>query len=706
MNKHLFNLMILLIVTFSDPAIGQEKLESESPFPNNTVYLQTDKGRYFHGEDIWFKGTVMDAKYLFPSTLDTILYVQLRAANNPTVLKQILLPIKSGFAEGNISIEKNIPFGVYYLCAFTQNSFDKRANIFRAYRTIIIGNASYQKSPPTNQSLQFIYEGGNLVEGMPNHVVFKHSLTSSSEDHFEGILLEDEKVITHIKSNKLGMGSFYLQPKPNKKYSVRDKNNNEVTPLPPIQKSGIVLRKIKQDSTEVSFLVSKSPDFKAKTIQATVHLRGVKVGEMQRAFTRDSLRITIPTKVLPQGILNLSLTDEAGLHLAERSVYINPSSKLNVQVEGLQEDYSAKELVQLKISVKDAQGQPVQALLSASVFDKALESPIDNGHIASFGYGENLLSTDNSAEALDLQLIARKKQKVADSFSPYLPNVIRGQIEMKKGTVDYLVPVQASNGKISTPVKIDREGRFSLDSEILDLGRVYLKLIGTEETIGHVKWKVPDPFTLIEEAMKKISFNSYTSTTQIPGLRGNISLNEVTIKGRGTAKAETFLAQLDSLSKYNFNNDYVGKCNWLNCGDCASGTKPVEGVRYARYRDGRIPRHGAFDSKDVIQEPYVYPKYTEEELIKKYNLFKMEGFPTTKEFYSPDYAVELKNVPDARTTLYWNPAFLTDENGEAILRFYTSDLSGAFVGKIEGITASGLLGHSNFVLEVQNELRD
>jgi hypothetical protein len=61
-------------------------------------------------------------------------------------------------------------------------------------------------------------------------------------------------------------------------------------------------------------------------------------------------------------------------------------------------------------------------------------------------------------------------------------------------------------------------------------------------------------------------------------------------------------------------------------------------------------------------------------------------------FQSPDYSgLPVKNArtPDFRHTLYWNP-FVNPTNGKPVqLDFYTSDLSGEFEVKVEGITADG-----------------
>ena len=78
---------------------------------------------------------------------------------------------------------------------------------------------------------------------------------------------------------------------------------------------------------------------------------------------------------------------------------------------------------------------------------------------------------------------------------------------------------------------------------------------------------------------------------------------------------------------------------------------------------------------------------------------KVTGFSSYREFYSPKYTPENINAPrpDHRTTLYWNPKFIT-KNGKATLSFYTADDPGYFRIIIEGVTDNGqiCLGSAGF----------
>ena len=68
------------------------------------------------------------------------------------------------------------------------------------------------------------------------------------------------------------------------------------------------------------------------------------------------------------------------------------------------------------------------------------------------------------------------------------------------------------------------------------------------------------------------------------------------------------------------------------------------------------------------------------------------GFQTPLEFYSPKYdtpAAKALNNPDFRTTIFWKPDVVVDENGEAHFDFYTSDFASTYSVVIEGLSDDG-----------------
>jgi len=72
------------------------------------------------------------------------------------------------------------------------------------------------------------------------------------------------------------------------------------------------------------------------------------------------------------------------------------------------------------------------------------------------------------------------------------------------------------------------------------------------------------------------------------------------------------------------------------------------------------------------------------------------GYQTPVEFYSPKYDTQESinsTKPDLRTTIYWKPNVITDDEGNATLDFYTADDPADYSVIIEGVSDDGKLIH-------------
>lgn len=78
-----------------------------------------------------------------------------------------------------------------------------------------------------------------------------------------------------------------------------------------------------------------------------------------------------------------------------------------------------------------------------------------------------------------------------------------------------------------------------------------------------------------------------------------------------------------------------------------------------------------------------------------------KGFWQHAPFYHPDYEKEDTRMNDTRNVLYWDPLVVTNEHGEATIRFYCSDIKSSFVGVAEGVAGNGYVGTGTFNFSVR-----
>lgn len=703
-----------------------------------SVYLRTSKDIYAAGEDLWFTAFVLDAQTFALSALDKTLYLQLQQQKNDSIAWQEMYAINNGLSSGQVFLPQMLPEGEYLLKAYTAHSFFynqpyfyavSRIRVVKELRSIVQDKISNTEK----KEIQFgvFPEGGNLVSGLPGRMAFKAVGKNGKPVDVKGTLLKGSSPILTFKSSHAGMGSFEFKPEINTEYHIKIDNSDSLYNIPKIHVNGIVMQLIKNDDSLV-FKITGSTSEK-KRVFLRLQVRGV-VQSVASGVLTDSLEIKIPTKNVPQGVAEVTLFDEALQPLCERLVFLHPEKRLNIAVDSIKEQYHPKEKVSFKIKTS-ANGKPVPTVLNICVYDKLFNDRENARDIVNYYYLSTQLRGniydpsyyfDNSHKdrlaALDLLLLTQgwrryvwneeiqkenQRAVLADSIQALVTGVVKGGKEKSISLMMYNY-----NKSIQQITVTDADGKFYLTPNSFALGPRFFVKYFSKNTHSIV---VSDPFKLLVSPGIKppidIRERRETATNKenkfFPDsyLKYGVVLQEVTISGKGRGLTDKYFGYLDSIAKFEENNfDYVGACNWLNCPACGSGTKPVEGVTYselAEPRRSQVSGHPfSFTTNDYKKVTYHYPKYTEEDLLKKFKMAIVKGYFKSKEFYEPDYDKIDKSESDMRNTLLWKQ-IVTDKNGEAVLSFFCSDISSQFMGIVEGVGDEGLLGVSRFSFSVK-----
>lgn len=91
-----------------------------SLFPQEKIYVQTDKPGYLSGERIWFRAHVVDALDNRPSFLSRYVYVELLNPFNELVMRVKIRPDSAGVFDGHLDLEEDLPEGDYTMRAYTR----------------------------------------------------------------------------------------------------------------------------------------------------------------------------------------------------------------------------------------------------------------------------------------------------------------------------------------------------------------------------------------------------------------------------------------------------------------------------------------------------------------------------------------------------------------------------------------------------------
>ena len=107
-------------------------------FGEEKVYLHTDKPYYSAGENIWFKGYLVNAATLRPESYSGFIYVELINREDSVISRVKIQKDFTGFA-GHIELDQTLPTGDYNLRAYSQWMQNNSTDFFFS-KNIHIGN--------------------------------------------------------------------------------------------------------------------------------------------------------------------------------------------------------------------------------------------------------------------------------------------------------------------------------------------------------------------------------------------------------------------------------------------------------------------------------------------------------------------------------------------------------------------------------------
>ena len=760
-------IFLLLLSSFSFYAVSQTPLDSiitrlnslSGNRPAEIIYLQTSKGIYESGEDLWFKAYLLDAQSLLISICSQTLYLQMSCENSGKVVWQEKYPIEEGVVAGHVYVAEDLPEGNYFLEAFTRHSFYADSTGMSAVRKVriqknITQGGEYPVKVCESIRLTFFPEGGYLVTGISCRLAFKATNGDGYPVDVKGILYEDDTPLIEFESTHAGMGSLLITPLASKSYRMQLYDGRSF-PVSDILSEGITIQLVEHNTDFLEFTISQSDDLPAQSIYMTGQMRG-EVYCIAMGLLEKRLKIKIPlADFSSQGIASFTFYDTQWKPVAERLVYVNSDKKLYITAEHEHKSYEIRDKVEVKIKVTDKNGQPVSAHLGISVFDQAYVNPADPVNILTHCYLSSQIrgsiydpayyfdeeNTDR-IQAMDLLMLTQGWRRYVWSEDNYhtrgseiITDEITGIQTIKKKNfknTEQLIKVSGPEGN-SELIWTDENGYFVVHSDKMKTmrgGYIYLKPMLEEKS---TKIKLDDPFSSINK-FRQIKKNFYPAfdlnrIKKDETLRSFASpdsvlmFNEIIITGKSQNPfRDKFMGYLNNLAQMelipwvcvhrgdSFLNDHKeGYTHHPNNTPYYSDMKrpykrviPIPGKTYKMIKSE--PCGDRYCVVDICYEVYNGPLYTEEELLQKNNMWRTKGYYAYREFYQPDKVDMSSSIPDFRNTLLWAPTVHTDDKGEVTVNFYCSDINTGFIGRIEGFSGDGLLGCAKFNFRVKRPI--
>lgn len=228
--------------------------------------------------------------------------------------------------------------------------------------------------------VQFLPEGGRLVENLPTKIAIKAIRSNGLGLPINGRILDNDGIeVATFQTNKLGMGSFILNPLTNQTYTARltpDQNVEQTFKLPVADKEGAVLAINNTESTVMSVKVYLSKGFLNKgDYYLLAQKNGIIYFTKKINSDKPIVSLTVPKNNFPSGVVTITLFSSDLVSINERAVFINsPQDKIDIEAENLTPSYQAKQKVDLTLWATNKE-EPAQGSFSIAVTNTTSVKP-------------------------------------------------------------------------------------------------------------------------------------------------------------------------------------------------------------------------------------------------------------------------------------------------------------------------------------------
>ena len=220
-----------------------------------------------------------------------------------------------------------------------------------------------------NVDLQFMPEGGTLVEGIESWVAFKALNENGKAADIKGEVRDESgNTVATFSSYHFGMGKFRFLPNAGHQYKAvitSPAGIQAVYPLPAAAVTGVQMHVEKQNK-KITVLLNSSVRMEVK-LRATV--RNTTYYTENVTIRKGENNLVMDEAHFPSGIARFTLYAANEMPLAERLIFLNEDRQLNVQISFDKKTYAPREQVKLTIKTTGTDSLPVPSNFSLSVID-------------------------------------------------------------------------------------------------------------------------------------------------------------------------------------------------------------------------------------------------------------------------------------------------------------------------------------------------
>lgn len=230
--------------------------------------------------------------------------------------------------------------------------------------------------------LQLFPEGGELVAGYSNRVYLQARQPNGKPADLVGTLVSKQAgKVGSFHTEHEGRGRFEFTPEPGKEYFLsvsQPASVKTIYPLPKVKTTGAVIHSEKDTFSKgqpVTVQVGcTSKKFRVGLYKKEVEVAACNVDLSKRTDVRegDMVPISFDLPAGIDGVLSVMVRDSDNLPLAERLIFREPVSSLNISLVADKQSYVPGDNASVTVKTTDDGGKPVAAVVGLTVTDESV----------------------------------------------------------------------------------------------------------------------------------------------------------------------------------------------------------------------------------------------------------------------------------------------------------------------------------------------
>ncbi len=613
--------------------------------------------------------------------------------------------------------------------------------------------------------IQFFPEGGHLVNGLDSKVAFRANNDKGVGIDFSGVIVNgNNDTIVTFKPDKFGIGSFHLKSEKSHNYKAIVKFNNSTSSehsIPQPLNRGYVMEV--KDTTDNRIQVTIRTDISndQELVYLFVHSRNIISFTGNQSLNEGTTSFLVYKDSISEGVSHFTVFDRMMRPVCERLYFKKVRSKISYRMQLDKQVFTTREKVNLSIASSEESNISVTVYRIDSI--RSTEHSDVTSHLnlisdlnTNIERPDYYFSDSVTQVELDNLMLTHEWRRFkweniigGDSLVlDFVPEIdghfIRGVVK-QKGSGN---PIRGINVFGSVPsiaqfktATTNEKGEFSF---VLDYSGIEKIIIQTME--NNVAIEILNPslvktstvstrkFVFSDKQLKELQMrsihmqvqNSFDQVYKVPTFeKPSIAafynkpdkvydLDDYT---RFPTMEEVLREYVPEVSVRKNRGKYRIFLRNLETNTALGGESLIllDGIPIFDHNKLMEVDPLQIDKLEIITRPYYFLNINFDGVIS-YSSYKpgmldspidsglvinYSNYDILREFILPQH--EVATIPDVRHLLFWNPEVTINDTEEVKLEFYTSDIIGTYLVKVNGITKQGWTISNSLVFEVKQK---